>query len=115
MEIAIWLFWRAKWQKTIAEIAIFVENSKKEGVKIAIWLPRRAKYRRGERNSKNKGPRGGPWQSEYLSRESQFLLWREAFVKEFEIVGIFLGYEIRLRSVVNALNPIQIAFLKFQA
>ena len=49
----------------------------------------------------------GPWQSEYLSRESQFLLRREAFVKEFKIVGIFLGYEIRPRGVVNSLDTIQ--------
>ena len=53
------------------------------------------------------GPTRGPWQSEYLSRESQFLLRREAFVKEFEIVGIFLGYEIQPRGVVNSLDTIQ--------
>ena len=64
--------------------------------------PRKAKWQK-------QGPTRGPWQSEYLSRESQFLLRREAFVKEFEIVGIFLGYEIQLRGVVNSLDTIQIA------
>ena len=70
---------------------------------------------RGEQNTAAEGKIAkaralvGPWQSEYLSRESQFLLRRDAFVKEFEIVGIFLGYEIGLRGVVNALDTIQIA------
>ena len=63
-------------------------------------LPRKAKWQK-------QGSPWGPWQSEYLSRESQFLLRREAFVKEFEIVGVFLGYEIRPRGVVNALDSIQ--------
>ena len=68
---------------------------------------------RGEQNTAAEGEIAkaralvGPWQSEYLSRESQFLLTREAFVEEFEIVGILLGYEIRPRGVVNSLNPIQ--------